>query len=131
MFGLISGTEEMVGDLAIDDGAVVVIELGLKTSALEYDPRDKTNLLPLAISAIKSLDQLGKVKVKSVGSDSNNRAIFVVKLLDLDVIASFSDHGETPKVGPALTMLVGTSNRFHGLTSQSRPRKLSEGRSEI
>ena len=77
---------------------------------LTIDPRDKTNLLPLAIGAIKSLDQLGKVKVQSVGSDSNNRAIFVVKLLDLDVIASFSDHGETPKVGPALiTELVGIS----------------------
>lgn len=36
MFGLISGTEEVVGDLAIDDGTVVVIELGLKASALDY-----------------------------------------------------------------------------------------------
>lgn len=36
MFGLISGTEEMIGDLAIDDGTVVVIEFGLKASAFDY-----------------------------------------------------------------------------------------------
>lgn len=39
MFGLISGAEEVVGDLAIDDGTVVVIELGLDTLALDYWPK--------------------------------------------------------------------------------------------
>lgn len=107
VFGLVSGAEQMIGNLAIDDGAVVVVEFCLLERESGSDIMCYSGspwsiyLSPFSISAIEGLDDFRNVKVKSVGSNSNNRAILFVELLDLDMVAPLSDSVKTPEVGPA------------------------------
>lgn len=58
-------------------------------------------LAPLAIRSIDSLDELREVEIEGIGTNADNRSIFLMKLLDLGVVVAASDHGETPQVRQA------------------------------
>lgn len=108
MLGLVCRAEQMICDLAIDDGAVVVVELGLSCMRRdqqaviidEFWERVSSHLPPLAIGAVKHLDQLRVVEVERVGPNSHNRAILLMKFLDAKVVVARPYDTETPEVRP-------------------------------
>lgn len=83
MFSRARRAEDMVCDLPIDDGAVVVIELGLIIVSSLVDGfatkgLSKTYLEPFAISAVDGLDQLGVIEVEGVRADTDNGPVLLV-----------------------------------------------------
>lgn len=111
MLGVVRLAKQMVGGLAIDDGAVVVVELGLfekrkrcRVSQLLFlgpvctdSARDgPTYLAPLAVRAVQGFDQLGVVQVQQVRSYPNHGTIFVMKLLHPEMVVPRPHEKETP-----------------------------------
>jgi hypothetical protein len=66
MLDLVDLAEHVIGDLAIDDGAAVLVEVCL---------------LPFAVRVVDSARELGIVNVEEVGSDANNWTVLLVELL--------------------------------------------------
>lgn len=96
----------MVDDLAIDQGAVVVIHLGLccasDISSTRVRAVAEPYLEPFSIGTIYRLDQLGVVYVEEVGTQADDRAVFLVKLLDCQlVVFSSLDQEEPPEICPS------------------------------
>lgn len=83
MFSRARSAEDMVCDLPIDDGAVVVIKFGLIFILSLVDgfmtiALSKIYLEPFAISAVDGLDQLGVIEVESVRADTDNGSVLLV-----------------------------------------------------
>lgn len=86
VLGALHLAEHVVLDLAIDDGAAVLVEVGLD---------------PAAVGAVDNLGDLRVVDVEEVGPDTDDGAVLLVELLDIWAIVGGPRMVEPPEVGPS------------------------------
>lgn len=102
--------EYLVCYLPVDDRAVVLVELSLFTDSINRDASfpSETGVIakyftPIQIRSIHHLGELGccHIEIQQVGTNTYYWAVFVVNVLDVNVVASGSHRCESPQVRPS------------------------------
>lgn len=108
-------TEHVVLDLTVDDGAAVLVEVGLD---------------PAAVSAVDDLGDLRVVDVDEVGPDAHDGSVLLVELLYVGAVVGGPGLVEPPEVGPSwikvlegmvhVVGVIGFAGRVHRQTRAVR-----------
>ena len=110
MLDVVDLAEHVVCNLAINDRAAVLVEVGLEekvplansNSTACYAMRDSMSyFFPLAVGAINNSGQFRIINVQEVGPQADDGAVFFVELLHPGGIVGRVGLPESPEVGPS------------------------------
>lgn len=102
--------EYLVCYLPVDDRAVVLVELSLFTDSINRDASfsSETGVIakyftPIHVRSVHRLGELGccHIEIQQVRTNTYYWAVFVVKVLDANMVAAGSHRCESPKVCPS------------------------------